>query len=556
MKSNILKPIVVLPVCALVALVLAGCLHSDDDDGPQVSMVDLDAARANLAAAEDRVTELNTALATANAALATANTDLGTARSRVTELEGMLADAPTQDAVDAIQAMLDTARGDVTRLEGELTAANGRADMAEAELAEFKRLALDVLTKEAKDERIAREMAINSAIGTNRVGTAAKGTPNNTDDPMSGVTAIMVTRDADGVVMVDVNGDEDDDYTGGEVTAGDGAWNSVMMMKTDATTEATDVLVIYTDIEAPADKLFTAQYPRAVTDEILMPPTGNVPTADLPAHLEKASSPSFPAGNSQSITLGGNSGNPGSFAGMFDGVSGNFVCGSAADEAGCSLVTNDEGELEGSAGWRFTPAASLTDTVKDPDVAYAYFGWWLNKPKENDDTHDVEVFAGGSTMGHEAVIANTIEGNATYQGPAAGKYVTKTFEAGVHSDSGVGHFTATAHLTAKFGADDAAGAIGGRVTNFVLDDTTSASWTVTLEDAFLTTGEATFNGTTEVNFGGDTTDTDPGGAGTWQGSFYGAGATPADDEPSTVAGTFDALTDNASVIGGFGATLQ
>ena len=27
--------------------------------------------------------------------------------------------------------------------------------------------------------------------------------------------------------------------------------------------------------------------------------------------------------------------------------------------------------------------APLTATVKDPDAAYAYFGWWLNKPEGN-----------------------------------------------------------------------------------------------------------------------------------------------------------------------------
>ena len=26
--------------------------------------------------------------------------------------------------------------------------------------------------------------------------------------------------------------------------------------------------------------------------------------------------------------------------------------------------------------------APLTATVKDPDAAYAYFGWWLDKPED------------------------------------------------------------------------------------------------------------------------------------------------------------------------------
>ena len=96
----------------------------------------------------------------------------------------------------------------------------------------------------------------------------------------------------------------------------------------------------------------------------------------------------------------------------------------------------------------------------------------LNKPEDNTAVHVVEVFAGGTTN-HAANVTNEIVGTATYAGPAAGKYVTKTFEAGVHSDSGVGHFTANANLTAKFGADNEAGTIGGSVTGFVLDDTDS-----------------------------------------------------------------------------------
>ena len=49
-----------------------------------------------------------------------------------------------------------------------------------------------------------------------------------------------------------------------------------------------------------------------------------------------------------------------------------------------------------------------------------------------------------------ANVTSAIEGNATYVGPAAGKYATKSFSAGVQTDAGVGHFTASTTLTAKF----------------------------------------------------------------------------------------------------------
>ena len=52
----------------------------------------------------------------------------------------------------------------------------------------------------------------------------------------------------------------DDVYTGGETTAGSGDWNSVTMTRTDASAEAEHTLVIYTDIDAPADKKFNDKY--------------------------------------------------------------------------------------------------------------------------------------------------------------------------------------------------------------------------------------------------------------------------------------------------------
>ena len=133
--------------------------------------------------------------------------------------------------------------------------------------------------------------------------------------------------------------------------------------------------------------------------------------------------------------------------------------------------------------------------------------------------------------------------------------MTRTFTAGVHSDSAVGHFTAAAKLTARFDDADMPGTgISGSVTSFVLDDTNSVPWKVTLELApYL---GANFTGTTEVDFGGGATATED-GAGSWQGSFYDAApATPAGGAPGTVAGTFDAAVENASVIGAFGATKQ
>ncbi len=459
----------------------------------------------------------------------------------------LAAQATAEMERDAANAARDAAVSRADAAEADAMAANTRADEAEKALADKLAELADTEADLDKAERIARELAIRMSItdstvgGDNRIPASytAKVGPDATG---SGVSAITATRDAAGMIAVDVNGENPDDYSGGTAMAGSGDWNAVMLTMTDAATEATDTLVIYTDIDAPADTLFRTVY-TGVTNFLGAAHADNADQAD-PA---KASSSHFPSTASTTYNYGGDSGRPTSFTGMYDGVPGVFACSAAT----CSLTTNGDGELQGDATntWSFTPNAPNSATVKVADTGYAWFGWWLDKPKANDGTHDVEVFAGGST-GYEATANNEIEGNVSYTGPAAGKFVTRTFTAGAHTDSGVGHFTATANLTAKFGADDAAGTIGGSVSGFVLNDTESVSWRVVLEDADLTDGSATFAGTSEVNFGGGLTTTD---AGRWQGSFYDDGMED-DDAPSAVAGTFDAVTDNASVIGGFGAT--
>ena len=422
----------------------------------------------------------------------------------------------------------------------------------EKKVADQAQTVADATAKAAKDERIAREAKIKEAIEDDTVSG-----PNRIPDiytakafPM-GITQQAVTRNAAGMVTVDVNGDDDDVYAGGETTAGSGDWNSVTMTKTDAV-GVTDTLVIYTDIDAPTDTLLTTVYLDGATN-LLDEALAFVEMTDEMTDKRdgKAKSDGFPSGPTDTWTYGPE-GRATTVLGTFDGVAGQFTCIPTT----CTVSTDSMGKLTTSAGWRFTADSQNSATVKVADTGYAYFGWWLNKSKLNTGMHDVEVFAGGTDL-HAAEVNIAIEGTATYAGPAAGKYVTRTFSAGAQTDAGVGHFTANANLTAKFGDDEApVGTIDGSVTGFVLDTGASPTWKVILEEVMLQEG-ATFSGTTEVDFGGGATATDGGGAGRWQGSFYNDTDTDAmDDAPGTVAGTFDAVTENASVIGGFGATKQ
>ena len=127
-------------------------------------------------------------------------------------------------------------------------------------------------------------------------------------------------------------------------------------------------------------------------------------------------------------------------------------------------------------------------------------------------THMTEVFAGAVGDPPASVTADAIEGNATYVGPAAGKYATKSYSAGVQTDAAAGHFTASTTLTAKFLGGWSwtmvakTGTIGGSVTGFELDDGATPAWSVKLEmppsmqtqTASKAISEATFGPTSKV----------------------------------------------------------
>lgn len=477
-----------------------------------------------------------------------------------------------QDDVDALQGQVSTLQGQVSAFLTALSASDNTAALAEisrlqtdlmslqnaldsggdtagaldeidrikGELAKIEQDAADALAAAAKADRIARADQILAAIGL-ETASAVKAIPSGTG---AGVTAVTATRDAAGMITIDVNGATDDVYSGGETTAGSGDWNSVTMTKDDAD-DSTDTLVIYTDIEAPADELFTSQYVADTLANLFDNSTGL--SND---EKELIAADDFPPPNT-AYTYG-DTARPKSFSGSIDGVVGVFTCTTTGN---CAISADEDGVLTSSETWTFAPNMPNTDTVKVPDAAYVYFGWWLDAPEDNSATHDVDVFA-GSTSGHAANVDAAMEGTATYTGPAAGQYATKTFVGGVQTDAAHGDFTATASLTADFEDGSAPGTIEGSVTGFNLDDGSSPSWSVKLGEADLGEDEAGFNSTAEVDFGGGLTDgTTPAGA--WQGSFYNdTDPGDANSLPGTVAGTFQAVTSTASVVGAFGATKE
>ena len=534
---------------AAAAIVAADMAAADKAQALDAAKMAADAAQvvaladAKMAADAAQVVALADAKMAADAAqvVALADAKMAADAAQVVALADAKMAADAAQVVALADAKMAADAAQVVALADAKMAADAALKVVQDELDGLKIDTEDAMAAVALVEKIARAGRVYNAITDDPGGVQPKGTTNLDGGEVGAVTA---KRNAAGMVTVDVNGDADDDYAGGETNAGSSAWNSVTMTKTNAD-DSTDMVVIYTDIEAPSDKLFSAQYLQPVRDDIL----------ETEALLKLARSDSFPSeADLIYVYTGAEGGRSKTFGGYFDGVPGQFECRATPS---CTLNTNSSGELllpDNGQDWRFTPLALVTATVKEPDAAYAYFGWWLNKPEKADVDHSVEVFAGG--VGDAVAIDDAIVGTARYAGQAAGKYATKTFTAGVQTDAAVGHFTATANLTAKFGADGVTGTIGGMVNAFELDDETSVPWKVTLESAELTNA-GPFSSTTEVDFGGGATATKDGGAGAWQGTFYDAApATPAGGAPGTVVGTFGAAVENARVIGGFGATKQ
>ena len=313
-------------------------------------------------------------------------------------------------------------------------------------------------------------------------------------------------------------------------------------------TGSTEHITVYTNIESPR-RPFGSVY---TLDE------DNALTVDFATHSMRVRSSGFPLPNfnreySTEEEL--------SFPGTFHGVSGTYECTTPP----CMVSTANDGMISSTGGpWTFTPDADLAGEIVidlPPDTDYLYFGWWLKEPAESDGTYAFRTFSGGTdpfTVGGKFTSGNNdgLLGTASYQGRAAGQYVTKDFTGGVLSGGTAGGFTAVATLAANFGGDDIAVNdqfnIRGSVTEFmdVGSGTPLEGWSVTLNTVDLAPDSASFGGTA----GGTTTATLGGvtGTGTWEGAFFGNAR--ADGKPGSVAGVFDAHLPAAHISGGFGAT--
>ena len=164
--------------------------------------------------------------------------------------------------------------------------------------------------------------------------------------------------------------------------------------------------------------------------------------------------------------------------GTFQGAPGRFRC------TGDRLQFNQrrQGQPE-RLGRSLALQARQRRDGDQPDTTYLYYGWWVSKDDEDMPTaasaFTGTVFpTGGTAPVSVDLAAATLEGSATYEGNAAGKFAMSNPLDGTGSG---GHFTADATLTAKLGAIAAPnnGGISGMLDNFMANDE-SVPWSVEL----------------------------------------------------------------------------
>ena len=401
------------------------------------SAADAESLQGMLAAAETAVTRLEGELKTATDDLGTANTALKMA---------------TDDLATA-NAALKMATDDLATAQADLKKANDDLTAAMVEIGRLTDVNATALDEENRKKRVAKGMAAQAAIDMNRVGVLADMNATRTradaedalrtDRNSSDVDAVdvqlpfdtpgtaeatrqdvMATRGADNLVRVQVRTRDgtEEDFEGEAVTPGDTWSMGILMREEDGGMET---VAVYTDIEAPTLKSIANPVIIMAEDreEIMLDISDRDTLAVISVALE----------DGEMVT------------GTYDGVQGTFTCVTM-----CSFDIGENMDTLTGTDVTFQPAEP---TVYEADSQYAYFGWWLRVPGDDDgDSMMIESFAGGTTpvmyTAGETPLAGII-GQATYEGSAGGKYVVETGQDDT-ADAEVGHFDAAVTLSANF----------------------------------------------------------------------------------------------------------
>ncbi len=260
--------------------------------------------------------------------------------------------------------------------------------------------------------------------------------------------------------------------------------------------------------------------------------------ADDPAPNAGIKSSNFPSAGIRNYPAGQRE-----FSGTFHGASGIYSCSNDT----CTATWTASG-IDLPEGWTFTPQDGARVTV--PDANFQSFGWWLRK--NEDGTLDAgPVYFHSFAAGNGLTNFDTLQGEATYEGRAIGKYAI--YSGAFSERSEAGHFTADATLTADFGDATTAGSISGYINGFMTDAGAKDDWRVNLaEDDSLTAGA--FSGATTWIIDGVKSSTVQGA---YAGQMYDTRADQ-DSLPYEAGGTFDARFEEGvgEMVGAFAATRE
>ena len=240
-------------------------------------------------------------------------------------------------------------------------------------------------------------------------------------------------------------------------------------------------------------------------------------------------------------------------SGSFHGVAGTYSCPTTAGTA-CTAAVAAKGFTlgGGTAGWTFKPSDANARVMDSEDIDYASYGWWLKKT-ENDATYTASAFVDEKGTVAAASDLDALNGTATYQGGAAGKYSLASSTGGTND---AGHFTARATLEANFSTNTTETAITGTIDDFMGADGQSRAWSVKLNGSQIgDTGEiGNASASTGVNTVWTIGDDAAAASGQWTGALRNNGT---DGVPQVATGTFYSEYGTAGrMVGAFGANHQ
>ncbi|MDE0371019.1 MAG: hypothetical protein OXI73_00520, partial [Rhodospirillales bacterium] len=439
---------------------------------------------------------------------------------------GLEADGDIGDSVAELQA-------EITRLQGELQDQQDAMDTAARKAAAAEALALfNSFTDTVGDT--------TDADGVTVTVTAVSDTDGGGGSAEITATTALVT--AGGDALGPTLGGDDVVRTAQAML---GMWQGTMLTDADMAGNSSTA-VVYTDVGANTGRPWAEVYTNVDSQTVATLLGVNANAAVLSSAFSTAGLKDHHGDRNMTSNLV-------TVSGTFDGASGAYTCTSATAGTCTSNLTSDGVVL--SAAWSFNPVD--TAMVSQPDMNYAYFGWWLNKTASGNP--EVDVFHGGSAA--EAVDITATEftalgGTATYEGAAIGKYAMNR---GADQYASGGHWTAEATLTANFegAAVTDAGSISGMIDNFMADGE-AMNWSVKLNMAPIADlagrdfGLAA-DGTEWTIDGAAAAD-----AGSWEGDFHNQVAPPdGNNVPGTVTGEFTATYGAVGhMIGAFGAHVE